>query len=71
MNFIRTAAQHKKLKVNTGIELYDLLAKIKLNNNCYVQMANESMGILLDRFMDDELFFDYVILYLLSDCKAC
>ncbi len=60
MNFIKTAVQHKKLKVNTGIELYDLLAKIKLNNNCYVQMANESMGILLDRFMDDELFFDYV-----------
>lgn len=68
MNFIRTATQHKKLKVNTGIELYDLLAKIKLNNNCYVQMANESMGILLDRFMDDELFFDYVNFYLLSDC---
>jgi hypothetical protein len=31
-------------------------------------MANESMGILLDRFMDDELFFDYVNFYLLSDC---
>jgi len=40
MNFIKGAVQHRKLKVNTGIELYDLLAKIKLNNNCYVEMAN-------------------------------
>lgn len=67
MNFIKGAVQHRKLKVNTGIELYDLLAKIKLNNNCYVEMANESIGILLDRFLEDELFFDYVLFLFYSD----
>jgi len=27
------------------------------------------MGILLDRFMDDELFFDYVIIIIYLDCE--
>lgn len=33
-------------------------------------MANESIGILLDRFLEDELFFDYVLYLCYSDSEV-
>lgn len=33
-------------------------------------MANESIGILLDRFLEDELFFDYVLYLFYLDSEV-
>lgn len=51
MEFIQVAVKHKKLKVNIGLELYDLLAKTKLNSHSFAYLAQVAMNILLDRFL--------------------
>jgi hypothetical protein len=51
MEFMQIAVKHKKLKVNIGLELYDLLAKTKLNSHSFAYLAQVAMNILLDRFL--------------------
>lgn len=43
MEFISVAVKHKKLKVNIGLELFDLLAKTKLNSYSFSEFATDSM----------------------------
>jgi hypothetical protein len=51
MEFIDVAVRHKKLKVSIGLELYDLLAKTKLNSYSFADFAENAMQVLLDRFL--------------------
>lgn len=52
MEFINVVTNHKKLKVSIGLELFDLLAKTKLNSYSFATFADEAMSTLLDRFLD-------------------
>ena len=57
MEFINVVTNHKKLKVAIGLELFDLLAKTKLNSYSFATFADEAMSTLLDRFLDEDIFF--------------
>jgi hypothetical protein len=39
MEFINVAVRHRKLKVGIGLELFDLLAKTKLNSYSFSNFA--------------------------------
>lgn len=56
MEFINVAVQHKKLKVGVGLELFDLLAKTKLNSYSFSVFATEAMEVLIDKFIHEEIF---------------
>ena len=43
IEFIYVAVKHKKLKVTIGLELFDLLAKTKLNSYAFSIFATEAM----------------------------
>jgi hypothetical protein len=43
MEFINVAVRHKKLKVAIGLELFDLLAKTKLNSYSFSNFATDAM----------------------------
>ena len=68
--FITSAVRHRKLRVNVGLELYDLLAKIKLNSPTFSKFASDSMEILMDRFIDEESFAEYVQISINIDHQA-
>lgn len=40
IEFIYVAVKHRKLKVTIGLELFDLLAKTKLNSYAFALFAN-------------------------------
>jgi hypothetical protein len=40
--------------------LFDLLAKTKLNNFEFAPLADRAMQTLLDRFLEEDIFFEYV-----------
>jgi hypothetical protein len=61
MEFINILVNHRKLKVDIALELFDLLAKTKLNNYEFAPFADSSMDILLDRFIEEDIFFEYVL----------
>lgn len=43
IEFINEAVKHRKLKVNIGLELFDLLAKTKLNSYSFAIFATDAM----------------------------
>lgn len=51
MQFMNVVVNHKKLKAEIGLELFDLLAKTKLNNYEFATLADRAMDTLLDRFI--------------------
>lgn len=65
--FIDVAVRHKKLKVSMALELYDLLAKTKLNSHSFAKLAQDCMDVLLDKFLGEEIFTEYVRIYMISD----
>lgn len=74
IEFIQIVAGHRKLGIATALELFDLLAKTKLNSHSFAGFTDEAMGILLDRFLtldEDNIFFDYVHSKQYSDSKTC
>jgi sulfur carrier protein ThiS len=48
---MNVVVNHKKLKAEIGLELFDLLAKTKLNNYEFATLADRAMDTLLDRFI--------------------
>lgn len=56
MEFINVVVKHKKLKVGIGLELFDLLAKTKLNSYSFSVFATEAMEVLVDRFLTEDIF---------------
>ncbi len=52
MQFMNVVVNHKKLKAEIGLELFDLLAKTKLNNYEFATLADRAMDTLLDRFIE-------------------
>ena len=60
MDFINIVVGHPKLKGEVALELFDLLAKTKLNNYEFAIFADQAMEDLLDRFLSDEVFLEYV-----------
>ena len=55
------AVKHKKLKVTIGLELFDLLAKTKLNSYSFSIFATEAMEVLIDRFLHEDIFLEYTV----------
>lgn len=53
MEFINVAVKHKKLKINIGLELFDLLAKTKLNSHSFSIFATDTMEVLIGRFLTE------------------
>lgn len=47
MEFINVAVKHRKLKVSIGLELFDLLAKTKLNSYSFSIFASDAMEVLI------------------------
>jgi hypothetical protein len=60
MEFINVVVNHRKLKPEIALELFDLLAKTKLNNYEFAPLADRAMDTLLDRFIEEDIFFEYV-----------
>ncbi len=60
MEFINVLVNHRKLKAEIALELFDLLAKTKLNNYEFAPLADGAMETLLDRFVEEDIFFEYV-----------
>jgi|LakMenEpi03Aug12_release.lakeMendotaPanAssembly.Ray.scaffolds.fasta_scaffold375652_2 hypothetical protein len=56
MEFINVAVRHRKLKVGIGLELFDLLAKTKLNSYSFSNFATEAMEILINKFLAEDIF---------------
>lgn len=52
MEFILVLVNHRKLRPDIALELFDLLAKTKLNNYEFAPLADTAMQTLLDRFLD-------------------
>jgi hypothetical protein len=61
MEFINVAVKHRKLKVGIGLELFDLLAKTKLNSYSFSTFASDAMDVLIDRFIEEEIFLEYTV----------
>ena len=61
IEFIYVAVKHRKLKVTIGLELFDLLAKTKLNSYSFSIFATEAMDILIDRFLHEDIFLEYTV----------
>lgn len=64
MEFILVLVHHRKLRPDIALELFDLLAKTKLNNYEFAPLANQAMEVLLDRFLTEDIFLEYVITFL-------
>lgn len=62
MEFILVLVNHRRLRPDIALELFDLLAKTKLNNFEFAPLADRAMQTLLDRFLEEEIFFEYVTL---------
>lgn len=60
LEFIAEAVAHPKLRPEVALEFFDLLAKIKLNNHDFTQLADAAMQALLDRFLAKDIFLQYV-----------
>jgi hypothetical protein len=60
MEFILVLVHHRKLRPEIALELFDLLAKTKLNNFEFAPLADRAMQTLLDRFLEEDIFFEYV-----------
>ena len=61
MEFIKSSVHHKKLKASTAVELMDFLAKTYLNNLIFWKLSYESIEVLCERFIEDDVFLDYCI----------
>lgn len=59
MEFVKSASEHRKLKVKIAIELFDFLAKTFLNDYVFARMSRNIMEYLLDRFIEDDPFLEY------------
>jgi hypothetical protein len=57
MEFILVLVNHRKLKPEIALELFDLLAKTKLNNYEFAPLADQAMQVLLDRFISEDIFY--------------
>lgn len=66
MEFILVLVGHRRLRPDIALELFDLLAKTKLNNFEFAPLADRAMQTLLDRFLEEDIFFEYVRL---SPCR--
>jgi hypothetical protein len=60
MEFILVLVNHRRLRPDIALELFDLLAKTKLNNFEFAPLADRAMQTLLDRFLEEDIFFEYV-----------
>lgn len=49
--FIQAVISHNKLRAEMALQLFDLLAKTKLNNYEYASLTDNAMATLLDRFL--------------------
>lgn len=70
MEFINVAVRHRKLKVTIGLELFDLLAKTKLNSYSFSVFATEAMEVLIERFLGEDIFLEYVIFCVTVDSEV-
>ena len=61
MEFVLSSIKHGKLKVKTAIELIDFLAKTFLNDPVFWRLAYDSIEILCERFLVEEVFLDYCV----------
>ena len=60
LEFITSAATHRKLSPEIALEFFDLMSKLKLNNYDFTRLADHAMEVLLDRFLTKDIFLQYV-----------
>ncbi len=61
IEFLRDVAQHAQLKIKSGILLFDLLSKVYLNNFIWAPALLPSIRIVVERFIEQEPFQEYLL----------